>query len=81
MDPEEVARIVVRDNEPISTFLVDGRVSGTWKVRRELGDAVLDLRPVRRLRKAELTELSDEGMALLTFLAPDATKRDVNVLR
>ncbi len=79
--PEEVARIEVRDNEPISTFLVDGRVSGMWKVRRERGDAVLDLRPVRRLTKAELTELSVEGMALLMFLAPDATNRDVNVLR
>lgn len=81
MVPEEVVRIEARENEAISTFLVDGRVSGTWKVRRERGGAVLDIRPVRRLSKSELSELSDEGVALLAFLAADAFDREIQVRR
>ena len=79
--PEEVARIEVRENESISTFLVDGRVSGTWKVRRERATAELELKPVRGLTKNERSELSDEGIALLAFLAPEASTRDIRIAR
>ncbi len=75
--PEEVAGIEVRQNESISTFLVDGRVSGTWKVMRERGSTVLELRPIRPLTAAERAALADEGVALLAFVAADVGDRDV----
>jgi hypothetical protein len=79
IDPEEVARIEVRPNESISTFLVDGRVSGTWKVEREGGHATLLIKPIRSLTAAELTALSDEGAALLRFVAAEASEHDVRI--
>jgi hypothetical protein len=78
--PEEVAGIEVRTNESISTFLVDGRVSGTWKIQREKARTTLVIKPIRRLTKAELAGLADEGGALLDFAASEATSRDVRVL-
>ena len=46
IDPERVRHIVVRQNEAISTFLVDGFVAGTWQVERERDRASLVLRPL-----------------------------------
>jgi len=76
---EEVAGIEVRTNESISTFLVDGRVSGTWKIERERTRAILRMKPIRRLTKAELTSLSDEGARLLEFAAADAQEHDTRI--
>ncbi len=73
----EVARIEVRTNESISTFLVDGRVSGTWKLERDKGRATLLIKPIRELSTSDLDALSAEGQRLLDFLAPDAADRDV----
>ena len=47
--PERTARIVVRDNESISTFLVDGLVAGTWKLERSRDRATLVLTRLTRL--------------------------------
>jgi winged helix DNA-binding protein len=77
--PEEVARIEVRTNESISTFLVDGRVSGSWKIERERTRATLRIKPIRRLTKAELTSLADEGADLLEFAAADAQGHEVQL--
>jgi hypothetical protein len=77
--PEEVARIEVRQNESISTFLVDGRVSGTWKVEREKAQATLLIKPIRRLAAAELAALIDEGAALLRFAAAETPEHDVRI--
>ena len=79
IDPEEVARIEVRPNESISTFLVDGRVSGTWKVGREKDHATLVIKPIRHLAAADLAALSDEGAALLRFVVAEASDRDVRI--
>ncbi len=75
--PIEVARIEVRRNESISTFIVDGRVSGTWKLERDKGRASLLIKPIRKLTTADLDALSSEGERLIDFLAPDAADRDV----
>lgn len=79
IDPERVRRIAVRQNEMISTFLVDGFVAGTWKVERERVRASLVIRPLIRLAKADERALLGEGEALLAFLAGDAADRDVVV--
>ena len=79
--PTEVARIEVRQNESISTFIVDGRVSGTWKLERDKGRASLLIKPIRKLTTADLDALSSEGERLIDFLAPDAADRDVRTAR
>ncbi len=71
----------VRDNEPVSTYLVDGEVSGTWKVVRDSGSARLILRPTRSIQKDQAAPLEAEGRSLLGFLAPDATRHEVEIVR
>jgi DNA glycosylase AlkZ-like len=51
--------------QSVSTFLVDGRVAGTWKLER--GRVVLD--PFGRLPKEARCELDDEAERLGTFVA------------
>ncbi len=77
---ERVERIVVRSNESISTFLVDGFVAGTWRLERSPGAATLVIVPVIRLSTSERSALTDEGAALLRFAASDAATHDIRVL-
>jgi hypothetical protein len=74
---ERVRHIVVRDNEVVSTYLVDGFVAGTWHVQRERGRMTLVVRPLVRHPKREEHALLDEAEGLVTFLAGDAASRDV----
>ncbi len=48
-----------------ATFLLDGFVAGTWRYER----GRVELEPWRRLRKAERTELADEGERLAAFMS------------
>jgi hypothetical protein len=79
IDPERVRNVVARQNEAISTFLVDGFVAGTWKVERERDRARLVLRPLIPLAKGDEQALLEEGGALLAFLAGDGADGDVVV--
>jgi hypothetical protein len=63
------------------TFLVDGCVSGRWKIAHERGNATLTIEPVLRLFKSHTGDLVDEGGRLLAFLASDVDDRDVRVIR
>lgn len=78
--PERTSRIVVRDNESISTFLVDGLVAGTWKLERMRDRVTLVLTRLTPLSKADERALAAEAEALLAFLAPDVGDRDVRYL-
>jgi hypothetical protein len=62
-----------------SMFMIDGFLAGTWKIDidKGRGSAMLSLQPVGELSKTEAADLSEEGMALLAFLAPDAKTYDV----
>lgn len=64
-----------------STFLVDGRIGGRWKLARARDSATLTIEPVIRLSKADAAELTDEGSRLLEFLSPDAGDREVRIAR
>ena len=77
LPPEIVSRVVARTNESISTFTLDGFVAGTWKVLEARGTATLEIKRLRTQTKAEGEGLASEGDALLAFLAPEATTRDV----
>jgi len=45
--------------------LVDGFVAATWNVDRKRG---LEVEPLRRLTKAELAAIDDEGARLVEFV-------------
>jgi winged helix DNA-binding protein len=62
-----------------NTFLVDGSVGGRWKLAREREAASLTIEPVVRLSDVESADLTDEGAALLAFLAPDVERHDVRI--
>jgi len=51
--------------------LVDGFVHGTWKIIRQHRDAILEVRPYRRLAKKDAAALESSGARLLRFAAPD----------
>jgi hypothetical protein len=59
------------------TFLVDGRVAGTWRTDRKKTAATLTLSPFAPLSKAPRDALLAEADALVRFLEPDATSFDV----
>jgi hypothetical protein len=59
------------------TFLIDGAVAGTWKIRRNRDVVTLVIKPHRRIARADCTALAGEGNRLLTFAAPPGCARDV----
>jgi winged helix DNA-binding protein len=63
---------VIATRRTYGTALVDGRVAVMWRTERDKGKqkATLEVLSLRPLAKGELTELSQEGAALLEFLAP-----------
>ena len=60
-----------------ATFLIDGRVAGTWKIERKKAAATLKLTPFAPIPNADRAALQEEGEALLRFVEPDATSFDV----
>jgi hypothetical protein len=62
-----------------ATYLVDGRVAGTWRVEKSRSTATLLLEPFGRLTKAIRAELEREGEELLEFVEPEAAARQVRV--
>jgi hypothetical protein len=65
--PDEYRRVVIRKNGDVAqTFLVDGRVAGTWAADRK-GNVTFE--PFTRLAKAVRAEAADEAAALGEFLA------------
>jgi hypothetical protein len=68
-------RVIADLGQPM--FLVDGFTAGTWRVRRGDAGATLDLTQFERLDAVDRDALVDEGLRLLAFIAPDATKSEV----
>ena len=60
-----------------ATLLIDGFVAGTWKLTNGRGGAVLHIEPFRVLSKQEIDALSEEGVRLLHFAAPNAATSDL----
>jgi hypothetical protein len=53
------------------TVLVDGFVGATWSLKRKGNGATLLIEPFARLRKEDVSEVTEESVDLLRFLAPD----------
>jgi hypothetical protein len=81
MSEEHRRRVSLKGARVLSTFLVDGRVHGTWKVERAKGAATLVIEPFARLPRTERAELIEEGERLVRFVADDAESREVRVAR
>lgn len=67
------------ENAWVKSFLLDGIVSGFWKVDEGKGSATLVLEPFGTLTKKEMSALSGEGKRLMKFVAPEAKKTDVKL--
>jgi hypothetical protein len=59
--------------------LIDGAVAGTYKVRLEDDDAVLQIAPFERVSTSDRASLEEEGMRLLAFAAAGASTHEVRV--
>ena len=70
-------KIPPAQNATVRSFLVDGIVSGFWKIDEERARATLTIEPFAGLRKRDATALAREGERLLRFAAPDAASRDI----
>jgi hypothetical protein len=76
---EHRSRIYLPGLRVAATFLVDGRVAGTWTLARAKNTASLVLEPFAAIPKAASIELHEEAAALLRFVEPDAASFDVRV--
>lgn len=72
-------RLITRNGRSVGTVLVDGFVRATWRIRRERDAATLMVNALERLSRKDAAALEAEGARLLTFTAPDAPERHVQV--
>jgi hypothetical protein len=75
--PEAYRKSVMLSAEGFTTFLVDGMVAGRWGVAVRPKEAVLELKPFKRLARADRAELVEEGERLVRFYAPHAKTHGV----
>ena len=68
--PEEYRKAVIFSAEVWPTFLVDGMVAGRWTIAVKPKEAVLELKPFKRLARADREALTLEGESLVRFYAP-----------
>jgi hypothetical protein len=80
-DRERIVRggpkVPVPQSVNVRTFLVDGFTAGYWKIVAVKERATLMIEPFGRLAKADRAALTEEGLRLLAFAAPEAARREV----
>jgi hypothetical protein len=69
-------RVIAKNGDVTSTFLVDGMVAGTWEVTLR-GRAVLTLTALGRIAARSRREVEAEGHRLLAWLRPEAESPEV----
>lgn len=72
MDDEHRRRVSLPGARVLPTFLLDGRVAGTWRLAVKAQRATLTLAPFGRLRAADRRELVAEAEGMARFLEPGA---------
>ncbi|MER5867431.1 winged helix DNA-binding domain-containing protein [Kitasatospora sp. NPDC002040] len=70
---------LARSNEMPRSVLLDGFVGATWRFAATKEEAVVTVRPFRRLTAPERTGLAEEGERLSRFLAPAAARHEVRI--
>jgi hypothetical protein len=77
----EHRKLVIAPNGDVApTFLVDGRVAGTWAVPGKGASGpvpTITLRPLQALGRGDRRSVADEAVRLLAWLRPDATSTHV----
>ena len=81
IDPARRPGLTSKNGIVAATFLVDGRIAGTWSLARDKTAATITLSPFTKLSKAATAALEAEGEALLRWHEPDATTFRVRVAR
>jgi hypothetical protein len=76
---EHRRRIAARNGMVPGTVLVDGFVSGMWRLSRSRGSVRVVVEPFARLTKRDRDAVVAEAASLLTFVAPDAVSTEVEV--
>ncbi|GAA2021036.1 winged helix DNA-binding domain-containing protein [Catenulispora yoronensis] len=73
-DPRVAKEKIWAGNLSLTTFMVDGRIRGVWKLEtdRKRTTATVNLTPLVPITKAQRSALEAEGAALLEFLVPGA---------
>jgi hypothetical protein len=71
------ARVATSNLRVLATFLVDGMVSGVWRIERGKTAAALVLDPFGPLSRRQRAELIEEGTALVRFVESDAPAAEV----
>ena len=61
------------------TFLVDGFMAGTWRLRRAESRAALRVEPYESMSPVDAEAIEAEGLRLLAFIAADSTNRHVEL--
>jgi hypothetical protein len=75
-----VDRIKVQDLVWKGGVLINGFISGAWRIRREKGRATMTVELAVPLSGVQWTELEEEGTRLFEFLAADADARELRVV-
>ena len=78
--PFDSKRAGYMEGANFGSVLIDGFVGATWTLKREPKVATLRVVLIDRLPKRERVAVEDEGARLLTFVAAEATTRNVMVL-
>jgi hypothetical protein len=71
------ARLATKNLQVLPTFLVDGRVAGSWRIERARSAAALVATAFEPLSRQAKADLAEEGRALLRFAEPDAKTFEV----
>lgn len=75
--PFDSKRVGYMEGANFGSVLIDGFVGATWTLKREPKTATLRIALLDRVPKRERAAVEDEGGRLLTFVAAEATARDV----
>jgi hypothetical protein len=65
----------------LPTYLIDGRVAGTWSMEVKRREVTLTLRPLQKLPRGARSELVDESERLAAAVQPEAKAHRAVVAR
>jgi Winged helix DNA-binding domain len=75
-----VERMTIPDLIWRGGVLVDGFVTGAWRIRREQRQATMTIELLATVSGAQRLEIEEEAARLFAFAAADAEPRDVQVV-
>ncbi|MBA3586092.1 MAG: winged helix DNA-binding domain-containing protein [Chloroflexi bacterium] len=77
IDDDHRAAVYSKNADVLPTFLIDGRVAGTWTLSRPSGGTAIVLRPFATLAVKERDALETETYRIMVLLDPGASDRRV----